>query len=78
MAEQDDTAVGERIFRQLVAQTPGCRAAKRQEILFALTLQAQAIGQLTLFAEQTIGFVFGAVDAMQLCHHFHNGCRGFQ
>ena len=78
MAEQHDPAVGERIFRQLIAQTPGCRTAKRQEILFTLALQAQAIGQFTLFAEQPIGFIFGAVDAMQLCHHLHNGRRGFQ
>ena len=78
VAEQDDAAVGEGIFCQLVAQTPGGRAAKRQEILFPLTLQAQAISQFTLFAEQTIGFIFGAVDAMQLSHHFHNGRRGFQ
>ena len=78
MAEQHDPAVGERIFRQFVAQTPGCGTAKRQEILFALTLQAQAISQFTLFAEQAIGFIFGAVDAMQLCHHLHHGRRGFQ
>ena len=64
MAEQHDPAVGERIFRQLVAQTPGGGAAKRQEILFALTLQALAIGQFTLFAEQAIGFIFGTVNAV--------------
>jgi hypothetical protein len=65
VAEQHNAAVGERIFRQFIAQTPGCRTAKRQEIFFALTLQAQAIGQFTLFIEQAIGFIFGAIDAMQ-------------
>ncbi|VFS44426.1 Uncharacterised protein [Enterobacter cancerogenus] len=64
MAEQHDTAVGKRVFRQFITQTTGCRAAERQEIFFALTLQAQAISQFALFAEQAIGFIFCAVDAV--------------
>jgi hypothetical protein len=43
VAEQHDAAVGERVFRQLITQTPGCRTAERQKIFFALALQAQAI-----------------------------------
>ncbi|MNR04777.1 hypothetical protein D3C85_1207660 [compost metagenome] len=38
LAEQHDTAIRKRIFRQFVAQTPCRRPAKRQEILFALPL----------------------------------------
>ena len=78
MTEQDDTAVCERVFCQFVTQTSGGGAAKRQEILFALTLQTKTISQFALFAEQTIGFIFSTVDAVQLRHHFHNGRRGFQ
>jgi len=78
VAEQDDTAIGEGIFRQFVTQTASSSAAECQEILFALTLQAQAIRQFALFAEQAIGFIFRAVDAMQLRHHLDNGRRWFQ
>ncbi|MNE59135.1 hypothetical protein D3C80_1542130 [compost metagenome] len=64
LAEQHDTAIRKGIFRQFVAQTPCRRPAKRQEIFFTLTLQAQALPQLALFVEHAIGFVFGTVNTV--------------
>ncbi|MOA31106.1 hypothetical protein D3C78_1522480 [compost metagenome] len=64
LAEQYDSAIRKGIFRQFVTQTP-CRCpAECQEILFALTLQAQALRQLALFVEHAIRFVFGTVNTV--------------
>jgi hypothetical protein len=57
LAEQHNTAFGERVFRQFIAQAAGRRAAERQKLFFALTLQAQRLRQFALFIEQAIGFV---------------------
>ena len=78
MTEQHDPAVSKRIFRQLIAQTPGCSTTERQKILFALTLQTQRLRQFALFAKQAIGFILGAIYPMQLSHHLDNGRRRLQ
>ena len=69
LAEEDNASFGERVFRQLIAQATGRRAAKRKKLFFPLTLQAQRLGQFALFIEQAIGFAFGAIDPVQFSHH---------
>ncbi len=78
MAEQDDPAIGKWVLCQLIAQAAGGGPAEGEEILVALTLQAQRLRQFTLFTEQAIGFVFSAVNPVQLRDHVNSGRRRLQ
>ncbi len=78
MAEQHDAAFSERVFGQLITQATGGSPAESQKIVLAFAAVTQRISQFALFIKQAISLALGAVNAVQLFHHFGDGRIGRQ